>query len=67
MEKVPLTNEELNKIKPGEAITLATVMAILAIAIVSVIVYKLFITGDGKVKLPGGYQFEWKWQFKLKI
>lgn len=60
MSKIPLSESELNMIKPGEGITLAMVMAVLAIAIVTVVVYKLFTSGDGKIKLPGGYSFEWK-------
>ena len=60
MRKIPLSENELESIRPGEAITLAGVLAIMAVAIVAVIVYKLFIKDNGKVKLPGGYSFERK-------
>ncbi|MDI9504259.1 MAG: hypothetical protein GX343_00175 [Erysipelotrichaceae bacterium] len=55
-----LSNLELSNVVGGEAITLGAVMAILAIAIVSVIIYKLFLSETGKAQLPGGYKFEWK-------
>ena len=59
-DKIPLSSYELENIKPGEAITLAAVMAILVIAIVAVAVYKLFQSETGLVQLPGGYKFQWK-------
>ena len=37
-----LNEPELNAIKPGEGITLTAVLAIMAIAIVAVICYKMF-------------------------
>ena len=60
MRKIPLSENELESIRPGEAITLAGVLAIMAVAIIAVIVYKLFIKDTGKVKPPGGYSFERK-------
>lgn len=55
-----LTDQELANVKVGEAITLASVMAVLSIAITAVVVYKLFTKSTGGVSLPGGYKFEWK-------
>ena len=52
--------EELETIVPGEAFTLTAVMAVLAIAITAVIVYKIFKTSTGSAKIPGGWQFTWK-------
>lgn len=60
MEVRELTSDECLNIHVGEAITLGAVMAILAIAIIAVVVYKLFKSGKGTAKLPGGYAFEWK-------
>ena len=60
MDKVVLTEIELNTIKVGEAVTLAAVMAILVISIVVVVVYRLFTSKSSTVKLPGGWQFTWK-------
>ncbi|OPZ36563.1 MAG: hypothetical protein BWY98_00387 [Tenericutes bacterium ADurb.BinA155] len=60
MESVLLDEREMASIRVGEAITLGAVLAILAIAIVAVVVYKLFRSPHGSAKLPGGYAFEWK-------
>ena len=59
MDKIPLTQYELENTRPGEAITLAGVMAILVTAIVVVVIWKLYTTNDGSVTLPGGYKFVW--------
>ena len=59
MNKVMLSKEELTSIKPGEAITLAAVIAIMAISILTVAIYKLFTSDEAVIKLPGGYQFTW--------
>ena len=55
-----LTDQELAKVEVGEAITLASVMAVLSIAITAIVVYRLFKSSTGGVTLPGGYKFEWK-------
>ena len=57
---VELTVEELKAIKPGEAISISAVMAILVTAIVAVIVYRLFMSNQGEATIPGGFKFEWK-------
>lgn len=59
MNKVILSETELNEIKVGEAITLAAVIAIMAIALLAVATYKLFVSEEATFKLPGGYQFSW--------
>ena len=59
--KIPLSKNELSSIRCGEAtITLSAVMAVMAIAVVAVAIYKLFYTEDGLIQLPGGYKFQWK-------
>jgi len=60
MNSVSLTDEELDNILVGEAITLAAVMAVLVISIITVVVYRLFISKSSSVKIPGGWQFVWK-------
>lgn len=55
-----LNPEELESIVPGEAITLTAVMAVLAVAITAVIVYRIFRTSSGSAKIPGGWSFTWK-------
>ena len=60
MEATTLTEQELEDIHPGEAITLTAVMAVLVIGIIAVVAYRLLKSEKGTVKLPGGYQFDWK-------
>ncbi len=55
-----LNLEELESIVPGEAITLTAVMAVLAVALTAVIVYRIFRTSSGSAKIPGGWSFTWK-------
>lgn len=55
-----LDEKELQETKPGEAITLAAVLAVLAIALLAIVAYKIFESqGGGSVKLPGGWAFTW--------
>ncbi|HBF68298.1 MAG TPA: hypothetical protein DDW20_03140 [Firmicutes bacterium] len=58
--KHELTNEECKTIVIGEAISLAAVMAICAVAITAVIIYKLFLSSEGSTTIPGGWKFSWK-------
>mgnify|MGYP000324570909 CR=1 FL=1 len=57
---IQLNAQEERQIKGGEAVTLAAVLALLVIGIVSVIVYKLFVCNEAKVTLPGGWTFTWE-------
>ena len=54
-----LNDQELDLIKGGEPLTLATVLAVLATAIVAVIVYRLFMSEEVSTTLPGGWKFTW--------
>lgn len=54
-----MTEQELRSQVVGEAITLTAVMAILAVAIVAVVVYKLFLSSKGGATIPGGWKFSW--------
>lgn len=54
-----MTQEELETCTSGEAITLTAVMAILAVAVVSVVVYRLFVSKKGTATVPGGWKFTW--------
>lgn len=58
MEIVKLSDQEMDQTTGGE-ITMASVMAIMSIGIVSVICYRLFKSGAGKTTLPGGFTFSW--------
>lgn len=60
MNKIQLSDSELELIKVGEPVTLAAVMAVLAVAIVTVLVYKMFNSSEGKTSIPGGWSFQRK-------
>lgn len=51
---------EMENIKVGEAITLTAVMAILSIAVMAIVVYKLFLSKKGSTQIPGGWKFTWE-------
>ncbi len=57
--KKELTINQTNELVTGEAITLATVLAIGAIAILAVVAYKLFASSKGSTQMPGGWKFTW--------
>ena len=59
MKGKELSVVEKNAIKPGEALTFAAVMAVIAVAVMAVVVYKLLRSKNGGVKLPGGWNFTW--------
>ena len=59
MKTIPLSKEELSNHYVGEGITLAAVMAVVAVAIVAVVVYKLFLSKKGDASIPGGWKFSW--------
>ena len=54
-----MTEQELRSQVVGEAITLTAGMAILAVAVVAVVVYKLFLSSKGGATIPGGWKFSW--------
>lgn len=53
-----LTEEECKNILVGEAITLSAVLAVVAVAVLSVVVYKLFTSSKGGATV-GGWKFSW--------
>lgn len=59
MKLTKLSNQELTEHKVGEGITLAAVMAVVAIAVMAVVVYKLFLSSKGSTTVPGGWKFSW--------
>ena len=54
-----LSDEEMNEVVTGEAITLTAVMAVMAIMIVGVVIYCLFKSEKGSTTVPGGWKFSW--------
>lgn len=59
MNLIPLTEEEASSCRPGEAFTLATVLFVFSVVILTIVAYKLFTSRGAKVTLPDGYKFEW--------
>lgn len=60
MQGILLSDAELAQVKGGEPLSMTAIMTVLIIAVVVVIVYKLFISTSGSTTLPGGFKFEWK-------
>ena len=54
-----MSESELREEVSGEAITLTTVLAVLATAVIAVIVYRLFLSKKGSAQVPGGWKFTW--------
>lgn len=55
-----LSMNELKNIHPGEAITIATTMAIIVAALMAVVVYRIFRADKATIQIPGGWKFDWK-------
>ncbi|MCQ2087199.1 MAG: hypothetical protein MJZ37_03905 [Bacilli bacterium] len=55
-----LSLEECMNITPGEAITIASIMAMILAAVMAVVVYRLYRASKGTVTIPGGWKFDWK-------
>lgn len=58
-----LTKIERTQIKGGEPISIALVMTYLAVAFVTVAIWKLYTSKDGKFSFPGGFEFQWNATF----
>ena len=54
-----MTPEEMSNHRVGEAITVTAVMALVCVAVMAVVVYRLFRSGKGGVTVPGGWKFSW--------
>ena len=54
-----MTPEEMAQQQVGEAITVTAVMAILTVAVMAVVVYRLFRSNKGSATVPGGWKFSW--------
>lgn len=59
MNYIELTKQEMSTHFVGAAITLTAVMAIIAIAVMAVVVYRLFMSSKGSAAVPGGWKFTW--------
>lgn len=57
---IPLSDEEGMMLRgTADPITLTVVLAIMAISVMAMVVWKLFTSNKGKISLPGGFHFEW--------
>lgn len=54
-----LTQNEMVNTYGGEAITVASVMAVLCAAVIAVVIYRLFMSKKGSATVPGGWKFTW--------
>ena len=54
-----MTLKEMENHRVGEAITVTAVMALVTVAIMAVVIYRLFRSGKGGVTVPGGWKFSW--------
>ena len=57
--KYKLTEKDMKTIATGE-VALTTIMAICAIALMAVVIYKMFMSNEGSSQVPGGWKFTWK-------
>ena len=57
--KYPLSKKDMQTIVTGE-VALTTIMAICAIALMAVVIYKMFMSNEGSSTGPGGWKFSWK-------
>ncbi len=55
-------NEQLS-LMGGEILTVTFVLTYTAIAIITVVVWKLYQSKKGKATFPGGFSFEWSSTF----
>lgn len=60
MEKTILNDFELNSHFVGEPLTITAVMTVILAAVMAVVVYRLFMSGEGSVTIPGGWKFSWE-------
>ena len=54
-----MSEEAMESTRGGEAITVASVMAVLCAAIIAVVIYRLFMSSKGSAQIPGGWKFVW--------
>lgn len=59
MKQQLMSLEEMENHYVGEALTVTAVMAIITVAVMAVVVYRLFRSSKGGVTVPGGWKFSW--------
>lgn len=58
-ESMIVSKREAKKITGGEVIAIAAVATVLAIGILTIVVWKMYTSSKGTVQLPGGFKFQW--------
>ncbi|NLB48528.1 MAG: hypothetical protein GX813_01605 [Erysipelotrichia bacterium] len=59
MKYTLLTEQEMGNHYVGEAITLTSVMALVAVAVMAIVIYRIFRSNKGSITAPGGWKFSW--------
>ncbi len=59
MNYIALNENELENKVTGAAFTVTTIMAIMCVAVMAIVVYKLFFSKKGTAQIPGGWKFTW--------
>lgn len=54
-----LNEQEMRNHEVGEALTVASVMAIAIIAVMAVVIFQLYRSKKGTAQIPGGWKFTW--------
>ena len=54
-----MSQKEMENHYVGEALTVTAVMAVLTVAVMAVVIYRLFRSSKGGVTVPGGWKFSW--------
>ena len=54
-----LSKDEMKNYIAGDPLSLTLVLTYLAVALVTIAVWKLFKSNKGKLVFPGGFTFEW--------
>jgi hypothetical protein len=60
MNYIKLDENELKNHVVGEPLTVTAVMTIVLAAVMAVVVYRLFMSQEGGVTIPGGWKFTWE-------
>ena len=59
MNPIPLTPQEAEAIRPGEPLTMATVVLVFTVVILTIVAFKLLTSDKASIVSPDGYKFSW--------
>ena len=60
MKRKILSEIELKNHVVGEPLTITAIMTVILAAVMAVVVYRLFMSSEGGVTIPGGWKFTWE-------